>query len=207
MTAFLLIAALLTVTPGADMALVTRVALAGGRRAAFATTLGICLGCAVHAVASSLGLSVVLNRSPEAFRLVQSLGAAYLVFLGVQALREVFQSPRADADAATAPRTLSSQQCFAFGLLTNVLNPKVAAFYLGFLPQFVPAGANALAWCLMLAGVHIAMGFAWLIFYASAVERLSAALGASRVKRRLQALTGAALLGLGLKLAFSERAR
>jgi len=199
MTAFLLIAALLTVTPGADMALVTRTALAGGRRAAFATILGICLGCAVHALASSFGLSLVLQRSPEAFRIVQSLGAAYLMWLGIQALRE--------AHTSAGPDAASHAGGFADGLLTNLLNPKVAAFYLGFLPQFVPAGGNALAYCLMLAGIHIAMGFLWLVFYASAVERLSAALGAARVRRRLQGLTGMALLGLGLKLALSERGR
>lgn len=205
MSAFLLIAALLTVTPGADMALVTRTALAGGRRAALATILGICLGCAVHALLSSLGLSLVLQRSPEAFRIVQSLGAAYLMWLGVQALREALAGPLPDAAAyAGGP---SSRRWFADGLVTNLLNPKVAAFYLGFLPQFVPAGGNALAYCLMLAGIHIAMGFLWLVFYASAVERLSAALGAARVRRRLQALTGMALLGLGLRLALSERGR
>lgn len=205
MTAFLLIAALLTVTPGADMALVTRTALAGGRRAAFATILAICLGCAIHALASSFGLSLVLQRSPEAFRIVQSLGAAYLMWLGIQALREAHAG--AGPDAAAHPGALSSRRWFKGGLLTNLLNPKVAAFYLGFLPQFVPAGGNALAYCLMLAGIHIAMGFLWLVFYASAVERLSAALGAARVRRRLQGLTGMALLGLGLKLALSERGR
>lgn len=209
MTAFLLIAALLTVTPGADMALVTRVALAGGRRAAFAATLGICLGCAVHAVVSSIGLSAVLNRSPQAFGVIQSLGAVYLVWLGVQTLRELFASPHAasGSKASAGGAASSSRRWFADGLLTNLLNPKVAAFYLGFLPQFVPAGGNALAWCLMLAGIHISMGFAWLVCYASAVERLSVALGARRVRRPLQGLTGAALIGLGLRLAFSEPSR
>ena len=201
MIGFLLIAALLTITPGADMALVTRTALAGGRRAAFGTILGICLGCAVHALASSFGLSIVLQRSPEAFRVVQALGAGYLMWLGVQALRDVFA-----AGPETAPSSAAGGG-FAAGLLTNLLNPKVAAFYLGFLPQFVPPGTNALAYCLLLAGIHIAMGFVWLLLYASAVERLAAALGTSRVRRRLQAVTGVALLGLGLRLAFAERAR
>jgi threonine/homoserine/homoserine lactone efflux protein len=201
MTAFLLIAALLTVTPGADMALVTRTALAGGRRAALGTILGICLGCAVHALASSFGLSLVRQRSPEAFSVVQALGAGYLVWLGVQALREAL------LHAETPDASSSRAGGFAAGLLTNLLNPKVAAFYLGFLPQFVPKDANALAFCLMLASIHIAMGLAWLLVYASAVERLAAALGTSRVRRRLQAVTGVALLGLGLRLALAERSR
>src|SRR5215510_12416656 len=119
MTAFLLVAALLTITPGADMALVTKTALAGGRRPAFMTTLGICLGCAVHALASSFGLSAVLQRSPEAFVVVKTLGAAYLVFLGVQSLREAWRGPEPSAPSVAAP----ARRAFADGLLTNLLNP------------------------------------------------------------------------------------
>lgn len=211
MIGFLAVAALLTVTPGADMALVTRTVLQGGRRAAFATTLGICLGCAVHALASSLGLSVILSRSPDLFRGVQALGAAYLLWLGGRALREAraggVVASGATGKSAGDPTlgSLTWRRAFVDGLVTNVLNPKVAAFYLTFLPQFVPAGAPPLSYCLMLSGLHIATGFLWLVCYASALERLQAALAGGSVRRRLQQLTGIALIGLGLRLALADR--
>src|SRR5258708_14566539 len=123
MSGFVLIAALLTITPGADMALVTKTALAGGRRGAFATILGICLGCAVHALASSFGLSIVLRSSPQAFAVVRALGAGYLMWLGAQALRDAFfASAAAHAAPPLPPR--GSGHAFADGFLTNLPNPK-----------------------------------------------------------------------------------
>ncbi len=191
---------LLTVSPGADMALVAKVTIERGRRAAFVTTLGICTGLLVHATASALGLSVVLATSAEAFTLVKLAGAAYLAYLGLRALRDSFGAlPPAEAQPARA-RTAYLQ-----GLLSNVLNPKVAVFYLTFLPQFIDPAASVLAQSLAFAAAHAVMGILWLAAYAYLIARLSRSFADSGLRRWLERVTGAVLIGLGARLAFERR--
>ena len=192
--------ALLTISPGADMALIARVTIARGRRAAFLTSLGICTGLLVHASASALGLSVILATSAEAFTVVKLLGAAYLVYLGARSLRDSFhEAPEAPAVA------LRARASYLQGLLNNVLNPKVAVFYLTFLPQFIDPSGNVLAQSLLFAFAHSLMGIAWLAFYAYLLARLSRAFARYGVRRWLERVTGVVLVGLGARLAFERR--
>lgn len=191
---------LLTVSPGADMALVARTTIARGRGAAFVTSLGICSGLLVHAAASALGLSVILATSAEAFTVVKIAGAVYLAYLGVRSLRESFRDTP-DADA----RTVRPGASFVQGLLNNVLNPKVAVFYLTFLPQFIDPSGNVLAQSLAFAFAHGLMGIVWLSAYAYVLARLSAFFARRGVRQWLERVTGVVLVGLGARLALERR--
>jgi threonine/homoserine/homoserine lactone efflux protein len=196
----LAVLALLTISPGADMALVAKITLERGRRAALLATIGICSGLFVHATASALGLSVILATSAEAFTIVKLVGAAYLAYLGVQTLRSSFSH---DATGPRAPRRGANP--FFQGVFSNVLNPKVAVFYLTFLPQFMSPGDNVLVRSLAFAVAHAVMGIAWLSAYAYVLTRLSAVLAGGAVRRWLERVTGGVLIALGARLALERR--
>ena len=199
--AFIPVALLLTLIPGADTALVTRNALALGLRGARWTILGIMSGCLLHATASALGLSAILATSARAYEAVKLAGAAYLVWIGIQSIRGASAARAADV----APRVPRGGHPFMQGFLTNILNPKVALFYLTFLPQFIPTGAPVLRTSLLLAMIHNVLGFAWLSLYARFVDRLRVALTRPVVKAWLERVTGGALIALGARLAWDRR--
>ncbi len=200
--AFAGIAALLTLTPGADTMLVVRSALLRGRRAGFLTVLGISCGLFVHATLSALGLSVILVRSARAFEVVKLAGACYLVCLGLQSIWSAARRPRPDP---ARPMEVSGRRAFGEGLLNNVLNPKVAVFYLAFLPQFVGPRDPVLAKSLLLAGIHCAQGIVWLSFLTMFVGRARLALARPAVQRGLESLSGIVLVGFGVRLAAERR--
>jgi RhtB (resistance to homoserine/threonine) family protein len=199
--AFAGIAAIVTLTPGADTMLVVRSAIVRGRRAGLLTVLGIGSGLFIHATLSALGLSVVLVRSARAFEIVKLAGALYLVFLGLQALRSAARGAPIEArpaDPAVAHRA------YAEGLLTNVLNPKVAVFYLAFLPQFISPGDPVLAKSILLASIHFVEGLVWLSLVTLFVARLRSMLAQPRVQRVLESVTGLVFIAFGVKLAVSR---
>jgi threonine/homoserine/homoserine lactone efflux protein len=208
--AFLLLSAALTVTPGADMALVTRNTLSLGRGPAFFTTLGISAGIAAHALLWAAGLSAIVSRSAELFEGVKLVGAAYLVFLGVRSLLW----PAAHGPSVAAPGREAAEarvgrgvrfRSFSQGFLTNILNPKVALFYLTFLPQFIVPTDPVVERALMLAGIHIGLGIIWLTFYAYLIDRLSSVFMRESTRRRIERITGGMLVALGLGLAWERR--
>ena len=154
--AFLVAATILTLTPGVDTAMVLRAATVSGRRAGAGAALGIALGCLVWGAAVSLGLGAVLRASALAYTIVKIAGAGYLLWLGAK----LILNPRASLDASEG-QAPPGGEAFRRGLVTNLLNPKVGVFYVTFLPQFVPAGANVAAWSFALACVHVALSLAW----------------------------------------------
>jgi threonine/homoserine/homoserine lactone efflux protein len=192
---FLAVSAIVVVTPGVDMALVTKNGLLYGRAAARATALGVNLGIFLWTLAAALGLAAVIAASAAAFTAIKLAGALYLVYLGVRTLLGSHER------VAVVARGGSFRQ----GLASNLLNPKIAVFFTSLLPQFVDT-AHARPGDLLLLGVLFnCMGVVWLLTYAELVAHGRNVLGRPRVRRTLDRLTGVALVGLGARLAFERR--
>lgn len=202
LAAFSLAAALLTLTPGLDTALVLRVAIAEGRGRAMLAALGIALGCLCWGVAAAVGLGALLTASEALYTLIKWAGAVYLVWLGISLLRH----PRRAVDAADAtPAARSGTGWLARGLVTNLLNPKVGVFYISFLPQFIPAGSDAMLAALLLALIHVAMGPAWFALLLTLGKPLAGRLRHPAMVARLDRLTGTVFIAFGLRLALDRR--
>ncbi|MCB1185127.1 LysE family translocator [bacterium] len=208
--AFALVAGALTITPGADTMLVLRSVLRSGRSAGLATMWGISAGLFVHAALSAIGVSVILARSAALFHAVKLAGAAYLVWLGGKTVWEAWRGRHATGvpsaqPGGVGPATRSGVgRCLLDGFLCNVLNPKVAVFYLAFLPQFIAPGDPVLRKSLLLAAIHGLEGLVWLTAVAFLAAWARHHLLRPAVRRRLESVCGALLVALGLRLALTR---
>jgi len=198
---FIVSGLLLNLTPGADSLYVVTRSIAQGARAGVVAALGIAAGCCVHVLAAALGLSAILAASATAFTVVKLLGATYLVYLGVSLLRRR-PSPTQSPGAVTAA---PGRTIFAQGFLTNLLNPKVALFFLAFVPQFIDQGAANTALSFVLLGVIFNFGATlWCFFLAWSAARLGAFGAGRRVSSWLSRGVGALFVVLGVRLALSK---
>jgi threonine/homoserine/homoserine lactone efflux protein len=201
--AFVGVAALLTISPGPDMAVMFRSALSSGRSAVVPTALGTCTGLGAWALASSIGIAALVAASAQAFDTLRLVGALYLILLGAMTLRDAVRRTTdgpETADTATSARA-SRWASFRRGLLTNLLNPKVGVFYTTFLPQFIAPGQPVLARSLLLAAIHASMCLVWLVAYGYGASRLATILRRNRVRQAIEAATGTVLVGFGIRLA------
>jgi threonine/homoserine/homoserine lactone efflux protein len=201
--AFLGVAVLTIVTPGPDTAVTVRAALLGGRRAGVMTATGCVTGQAVWTLAASAGITALLVASEPAFLALKFAGAAYLVYLGVQALWSAIRGhePQLAAGAADGPR-LRGATAYRQGLISDLGNPKMAAFFTGLLPQFGTTDAGPSFWLMLGFGLLFGvLTWLWLVLYVTAIERLGDVLKRSRVRRSIEAATGTVLVALGLRLA------
>ena len=188
--------------------LVMRSVFTRGKRAGLLTTLGICSGLFLHATLSALGLSLILVRSAAAFEVVKLIGAVYLIYLGGQSLWQAFRPGARKLptnEGSVVRQKKGGWRSFLEGLLTNVLNPKVAIFYLAFLPQFISPGDPVLAKSLLLAGIHFMLGIAWLSFVTMFLVKVRVLLTRPRMQRTIEATTGAVLIAFGVRLAMERR--
>lgn len=201
---FAAVSTLLILAPGPDTALIARNALLGGGRAALYTTLGVVAGLALWTLAASAGLAALLKASEPAFLALKIVGATYLVLLGAQALRLAVRGDGGGAHLAAGAPRIRPGRALRQGLFSNLGNPKIAIFFTSFLPQFAPRGASFLA-LLALGLVFCALALVWLTGYGALVARAGDVMRRPRVKRSLDGLTGAVLIGFGVRLATEHR--
>ena len=200
--AFSVAAALLTITPGLDTALVLRTAAVEGAKRAALAALGICAGCFIWGAAVALGLGVLLEASALALNILKWAGAAYLVWLGIGLILK----PRERFDLAAPDGPKGND--FAWmrrGFLTNLLNPKVGVFYISFLPQFLPPGVAAAPFTFLLVTMHVVMSLFWFAALIAATRPIAGALQKAPVVRWLDRLTGGVFLAFGVRLALERR--
>lgn len=199
------VAALVTIAPAADFALVSRRTIGEGVRTAVITASGVCCGVLVWGALSAVGVAALLAASADTYNVLRLAGAAYLVFLGVQALlraRQLSVGPERLDGCASGP---NDGAAFRQGLVTHLLNPKVGVFYSAVLPQFVSHRDPVLLISLLFALVHALMGMAWYASSALALSRGRRVFARPRARSALEMVTAVVLIGLGARVATEAR--
>ena len=201
LAAFVLVSAVVIVTPGQDTALTIRNTLMGGRRGGIFTAIGVSTGQATWTLATSAGIGALIVASQPAFTALKLVGAAYLVFLGAQALVAAVRGDAGPRAVTTLGAKLRPRRAFRQGLLSNLGNPKMLAFFTSLLPQFGDSFSSLLGFGLLFCCLTLA----WLVAYSVVVARAGNLLRRPRVRRALEGLTGVVLVSLGLRLAAERR--
>lgn len=205
-TSFAAVAGLLTVVPGLDTAMVLRSALTHGRKHGLATALGVNTGALLWGAGAAVGVSALLTASIVAYTGVRVVGAIYMIWLGSRLLARALT--RRGEDLMTHVPVVGAQgvaRSWGRGLMTNLLNPKIGAFYVAVLPQFIPAHASHLAIGLLLACIHDLEGLIWFGAIILGTHAVRSLLARRSARRAVDGATGAALIGFGLKLGLSAR--
>lgn len=202
--AFIGVAVVLTITPGPDFALVTRVALGKGSRAALRTSLGVATGQLCWGGAAALGVAALLNASATLYTILRLAGAAYLLWLGIHAL--IARIPAQEAATTSAPTRWRDARLDPYlqGLVNNLLNPKIGVFYTTLLPQFISPGQSVVSGSLLLAAIFALIVIIWLTVYVALLSRAEAFFLRPSVRRIMERITGVVLIGLGIRLAIER---
>lgn len=201
---FVGVAAIVIVIPGPDTAVVTKNVLVHGRRAAFGTSLGVSAGLSVWTLAAAIGVASVVRASEVAFTVLKLVGALYLVWLGVQALRAARHAESGGLSTTHKP-AMGALGGFRQGLLSDLANPKIGIFFTSLLPQFVDPGHSVLLPFLALGAVFVLMTVLWLSAYCLVAARAAKTLQRPRVKAAMDRFTGIVLIALGFRLALEHR--
>ncbi len=201
---FIGVAAIVIVVPGPDTAVVTKNVLVHGRRAAFGASLGVSAGLSVWTLAAAIGVASLVRASAVAFTVLKLIGALYLVWLGLQALRAAGHPDSGAPRSANKP-AMGALGGFRQGFLSDLANPKIGIFFTSLLPQFVDPGHPVLLPFLALGAVFVLMTVVWLSAYCLIAARAAATLQRPRVRAAMDRFTGVVLIALGLRLAIEHR--
>ncbi|MEC1069922.1 LysE family translocator [Priestia megaterium] len=197
---FLILTLFVIMSPGIDTALITKRTMANGQTGGYKMALGLASGSLVHTLAAAFGLSALLLQSALAFEIVKYAGALYLMYLGISA----FLSKKSDTASPEKEEQSKETSAFRQGLVSNVLNPKVAVFFLTFLPQFVQSDQNVTLQLLLMGITYTILAITWFFVFVFFINYLRKWLTTPSVQRFMDKATGVVLIGFGLKLAFEK---
>lgn len=200
---FVLMSILLIILPGPDTGLVTHNTISLGKQGGLKTAMGTSMGILVHTLAAVLGLSAIIVKSAVLFSVFKYVGAIYLIYLGITSLWSLRKKGAVPEEKEG--KQLKNASCFRQGFLTNVMNPKVAVFFLTFLPQFLVPEKGVFLQFLFMGLTYTVLTILWFLLYVYCIHSISAWLKKPAAQRGIQGATGIVLLGFGLKLALEKR--
>ncbi|WP_431030527.1 LysE family translocator [Lysinibacillus sp. LZ02] len=195
---------LLIILPGPDTAVSTKNTLVVGRVGGLKTMLGSCCGLLIHTFAAVVGLSAIVVKSAYLFAAIKYVGAVYLCYLGIKTLWAMRNLHKQQLEDVEESNKYTGHSCFKQGFLTNVTNPKVAVFFLTFLPQFVDGTGNTFGPFLMMGLIYTGLTALWFVFYVYLLDKISAFMKKPKTKMVIEGLTSAVLIGFGIKLALEK---
>jgi RhtB (resistance to homoserine/threonine) family protein len=201
---FLIMCIFLIILPGPDTAIATKNTLTVGRTGGFKTIFGTCCALLIHTLAAVVGLSAIIVKSALLFSIFKYVGALYLIYLGIKTLWALKNRKAATTSEMTFESKYENKSCFKQGFLTNILNPKVAIFFLTFLPQFVESGSNTFIPFLIMGITYSVLTAVWFLFYIYLLNQISTFMKKPRTQTFIEGITGTILIGFGVKLALEK---
>ncbi|MEW9596684.1 LysE family translocator [Bacillus toyonensis] len=201
---FIIMSICLIILPGPDTAMATKNTLVAGKMGGVKTVFGTCVALLIHTLAAVIGLSALIVKSALLFSIFKYVGALYLIYIGIKALLAVKNKEGVNTNYVSINNDKEHTSCFRQGFLTNLLNPKIAVFFLTFLPQFLNPSHNTFIQLLVMGLTYLVLTIIWFAFYIFLIDKISAFMKKPKTQRYIQGLTGIVLIGFGIKLALEK---
>ena len=201
---FVITCIFLVILPGPDTAIMTKNTLTVGKQGGFKTMLGICCALSIHTLTAVVGLSAIIAKSALLFSIFKYIGALYLIYLGTKSLWALRNKETTKPIETIAKSKYKNESSLKQGFLTNLLNPKIAVFFLTFLPQFVNPGSHTFMPFLILGITYIVLTVVWYLFYIYLLNQISVFMKKPKTQKVIEGITGTILIGFGIKLALAK---